>query len=119
MIYHADMYSLPNFDKEILKHIKPGVVVSGTRIEPPLHPAGPEKVIKDFGIEPEEFQEQELLNWFDTEYTTEQETTEVYSHLGLSTKRISKRLVDTTHCMHHNQKRIVIYSIDLYWQDTK
>ena len=43
MIYHADMYSLPNFDEEILKHIKPGVVVSGTRIEPPLHPKGPEK----------------------------------------------------------------------------
>ena len=76
MIYHADMYALPNFDDEILKHIKPGVVVSGTRIEPPLHPQGPEKVIKDFGIEPEEFKEQELLNWFENEYKSEQETTE-------------------------------------------
>ena len=76
MIYHADMYALPGLDEEILKHIKPGVVVSGTRIEPPLHPPGPEKVIMDFGIEPEEFQEQELLNWFDNEYKPEQETTE-------------------------------------------
>ena len=76
MIYHADMYALPNMDTEVLKHIKPGVVVSATRIEPPLHPAGPEKVIKDFGIEPEEFKEQELLNWFDMDYTWEQETTE-------------------------------------------
>jgi len=76
MIYHADMYALPDMDTEVLKHIKPGVVVSATRIEPPLHPAGPEKVIKDFGIEPEEFQEQELLNWFDMDYTWEQETTE-------------------------------------------
>ncbi len=76
MIYHADMYSLPNFDKEILKHIEPGVVVSGTRIEPPLHPDGPEKVLMDFGIEPEEFKEQELLNWFDNEYEPKQETTE-------------------------------------------
>ena len=76
MIYHADMYAMPGLDDEILKHIKPGVVVSGTRIEPPLHPKGPEKVIKDFGIEPEEFQEQELLNWFDNEYKPEQETTE-------------------------------------------
>ena len=58
MIYHADMYALPGLDEEILKHIKPGVVVSGTRIEPPLHPDGPEKIIQDFGIEPEEFQEQ-------------------------------------------------------------
>ena len=76
MIYHADMYALPGLDEEILKHIKPGVVVSGTRIEPPLHPEGPEKIIQDFGIEPEEFQEQELLNWFDNEYKPEQETTE-------------------------------------------
>ena len=75
MIYHADMYSLPGLDKEILKHIKPGVVVSGTRIEPPLHPEGPEKIIQDFGIEPEEFQEQELLDWY-SRYRPTQETTE-------------------------------------------
>jgi hypothetical protein len=30
----------------------------------------------DFGIEPEEFKEQELLNWFDKDYKPEQETTE-------------------------------------------
>ena len=57
MIYHADMYALPGLDVEINKHIKPGVVVSGTRIEPPLHPPGPEKILVDFGIEPEEFDE--------------------------------------------------------------
>jgi len=76
MIYHADMYALPSMDTEILKHIKPGVVVSATRIEPPLHPKGPEKVIKDFGIEPEEFKERELLNWYTHNYRPEQETTE-------------------------------------------
>ena len=75
MIYHADMYALPGLADRILKHIKPGVVVSGTRIEPPLHPQGPEKVIQDFGIEPEEFQEQELLDWYNR-YKPEQETTE-------------------------------------------
>ena len=46
MIYHADMYACPYMDTEILKLIKPGTVVSATRIEPPLHPDGPEK--KDF-----------------------------------------------------------------------
>ena len=75
MIFHADMYALPGLDEEVLKHIKPGVVVSGTRIEPPLHPEGPEKVIMDFGIEPEEFQEQELLDWYNR-YNPKQETTE-------------------------------------------
>ena len=61
MIYHADMYALPGLDKEIDKHIKPGVVVSATRIEPPLHPDGPEKILADYGIEPEEFDEHQLL----------------------------------------------------------
>ena len=62
MIYHADMYACPGLDKEIDKHIKPGVVVSATRIEPPLHPDGPEKILMDFGIEPEEFLEDDLLH---------------------------------------------------------
>jgi len=61
MIYHADMYACPGLDEEINKHIKPGVVVSGTRIEPPLHPDGPEKILADYGIEPEEFKELDLL----------------------------------------------------------
>ena len=57
MIYHADMYACPGMDEEVLKHLERGKVVSATRIEPPLHPDGPEKVLKDFGIEPEEFNE--------------------------------------------------------------
>ena len=65
MIYHADMYACPNLDIEILKHLERGKVVSATRIEPPLHPDGPEKILKDFGIEPEEFDEQGLIRFLD------------------------------------------------------
>jgi glycosyltransferase involved in cell wall biosynthesis len=61
MIFHADMYACPKLDEMVLKHLEPGKVVSATRIEPPLHPDGPEKILEDFGIEPEEFKEQELL----------------------------------------------------------
>jgi hypothetical protein len=61
MIFHADMYLTPNSDKEIDKYLEEGVVVSLTRIEPPLHPDGPEKILLDYGIEPEEFKEDELL----------------------------------------------------------
>ena len=67
MIYHADMYACPRLDEEVLRHIEPGVVVSGTRIEPPLHPDGPEKILKDFGIEPEEFDEHGLIEFLNTE----------------------------------------------------
>ena len=76
MIFHADMYACPNLDTEILKHLEPGKVVSATRIEPPLHPDGPEKILEDFGIEPEEFDEQGLLKFVsDHVGTREDETT--------------------------------------------
>ena len=76
MIYHADMYACPNLDTEMLKHLERGKVVSATRIEPPLHPDGPEKILKDFGIEPEEFDEQGLLKFVsDHVGTREDETT--------------------------------------------
>jgi hypothetical protein len=65
MIYHADMYACPGMDVEVLKYLQRGKVVSATRIEPPLHPDGPEKILKDFGIEPEEFKELELLKFVD------------------------------------------------------
>lgn len=58
-IYHADMYLCPGALESVLEHIKPLSVVSLTRIEPPLHPDGPEKILMDFGIEPEEFVELE------------------------------------------------------------
>lgn len=50
-IFHADMIMGPNYVENILKHLTPGKVVCGTRIEPPLHPEGKEKIIKDFGLD--------------------------------------------------------------------
>jgi len=64
MIYHADMYLMPGSIDEIEKYLTDKTIVSLTRIEPPLHPDGPEKVLIDFGIEPEEFREDDLLEWF-------------------------------------------------------
>ena len=66
MIYHADMYLCPNALDAIEEELTDKTIVSLTRIEPPLHPDGPEKILKDFGIEPEEFNEQELLNFIDS-----------------------------------------------------
>jgi len=64
MIYHADMYLMPGALDQIEHKLRDKTIVSLTRIEPPLHPPGPEKMLMDFGIEPEEFREQELLDWF-------------------------------------------------------
>jgi hypothetical protein len=48
---HADMIMGPNFVENTIKHLQKGKVVCGTRIEPPLHPAGPEKIIRNFGLD--------------------------------------------------------------------
>jgi len=61
MIYHADMYLCPGALDAIEREIEDKVIVSLTRIEPPLHPDGPEKVLWNGGVEPEEFLEDALL----------------------------------------------------------
>lgn len=53
--FHADMVASPNLDTNILKHLKRGNVVCATRVEPPLHPSGPEKITLALGNEVEEF----------------------------------------------------------------
>ena len=61
MIYHADMYLCPYALDSIEENLKEKTIVSLTRIEPPLHPPGPEKILFDCGIEPEEFSEETLM----------------------------------------------------------
>lgn len=87
IIWHADMYLCPGALDEIEKlmytergYMNLGVdgfnynnheytpnyktIVSLTRIEPPLHPDGPEKYLADWGTEPEDFNEAAFLQWF-------------------------------------------------------
>jgi len=85
MIYHADMFLCPGALDVIEKHMYAPyptplidantgqqmrnvpitkTIVSLTRIEPPLHPPGPEKIIQNFGVEPEDFEEDKFLEWY-------------------------------------------------------
>ena len=89
MIYHADMYACPGMDVQVLKHLERGKVVSATRIEPPLHPDGPEKILQDFGIEPEEFDEQGLLSWL-SEERTEKYTRGIFAPWAIHKKDFQK-----------------------------
>ena len=72
--FHADMVAAPNLDKHILKHLKKGTVVSATRVEPPLHPDGPEKMLVDFGIEVDNFDIDKFNNWVNNEYKPKHDT---------------------------------------------
>lgn len=50
-IIHADMIISENYLENLLKHLDRGKVVCGTRIEPPLHPPGNEKIVQNFGMD--------------------------------------------------------------------
>ena len=50
-IMHADMILGPNYVENLMKHLKRGSVVCATRVEPPLHPKGKEKIVEDFGMD--------------------------------------------------------------------
>ena len=77
MAFHADMVPSPNMDLNIIKHLKPLTVVSATRVEPPLHPSGPEKITLDFGDDADKFKEKEWLEWSTKEeINNENQTTE-------------------------------------------
>tara|TARA_R110001592_G_scaffold151192_3_gene377515 strand:+ start:1678 stop:2829 length:1152 start_codon:yes stop_codon:yes gene_type:complete len=50
-IIHSDMIIGPNYIENTLKHLERGKVVCATRIEPPIHPEGKEKIVMDFGMD--------------------------------------------------------------------
>jgi glycosyltransferase involved in cell wall biosynthesis len=60
MIFHADMMLGKHADLNAFNHLKSKTVVCSTRVEPPLHPNNGEKILKDFGMWPEEFKEEEF-----------------------------------------------------------
>jgi GT2 family glycosyltransferase len=74
-IFHADMITTPTYIKNIVKHIKPGIVVSATRVEPSLHPPGPEKFVEDFGLEPESFREDHFLEFVNKQEAIDKDKT--------------------------------------------
>jgi glycosyltransferase involved in cell wall biosynthesis len=65
-IFHADMITTKNHIPNLLKHLNPQTVVAATRIEPPLHPPGPEKYVRTYGFEPSEFKKDEFLKELET-----------------------------------------------------
>lgn len=72
VVFHADMYLCKDADLKMYNRLTENSVVCATRIEPPLHPPGPEKLVMDFGMWPEVdvedgFKEIELHNFVNLE----------------------------------------------------
>lgn len=59
----SDMVISKDYDIHIAKHVKKDMVLSSTRIEPPLHGPGNEKHTVDFGLTPGEFKYEEFLDY--------------------------------------------------------
>ena len=62
-IMHSDMIIGPNYIENMLKHLSKGKVVCATRIEPPIHPAGEEKIVMDFGMDYDDLKIKEFDNF--------------------------------------------------------
>ena len=79
MIFHADMMLGKDADLKVFKHLKPKTVVCATRIEPPLHPNGGEKILLDFGMYPEEFKQDEFNQYVEEHSTDEKITNGIFA----------------------------------------
>ena len=66
-ILHSDMIIGPGYFDNMLKHLKPRTVVCATRIEPPIHPAGLEKITLDLGLEADVFDWQSFEDFVNKE----------------------------------------------------
>ena len=74
-ILHSDMIIGPGYFENMLKHLEKGKVVCATRIEPPIHPAGKEKIVRDFGDEAESFKWEAFERFVNSEAEQEKDVT--------------------------------------------
>lgn len=84
LIYHADMIAGKDVDLHLYKQWKKGLIVSATRIEPPLHPGDPAKIVENFGMWPEEdvadgFKKQEFNQFVENNLTNDKITKGVFA----------------------------------------
>ena len=84
LIYHADMIAGKDVDLHLYKQWKKGLIVSATRIEPPLHPGDPAKIVENFGMWPEEdvadgFKKEEFNQFVESNLTNDKITKGVFA----------------------------------------
>jgi len=62
----TDMVISKHYDTYLLQELEEDMILSSTRIEPPLHGESPTTFTKDFGLSPDEFRYDEFLSFADT-----------------------------------------------------
>lgn len=78
----SDMVVSPEFDKYFLEALNNNTnrVITMARIEPPIHPESPEKITKNFGLTPDEFQYDEFMEF--AKNLTKENRPLVYGHFA-------------------------------------
>ena len=79
MIFHADIMLGIDADLNAFKHLKTKTVVCSTRVEPPIHPNGGEKILQHFGMWPEEFQTKEFNEFVETQLSSDKVTEGIFA----------------------------------------
>jgi glycosyltransferase involved in cell wall biosynthesis len=79
MIFHADMMLGELADLKAYQSLTGKSVVCATRIEPPLHPNNGEKIIKDFGIWPEDFKKEEFNTYVKSQLNNKKYTEGIFA----------------------------------------
>lgn len=64
---HSDMVICKNYDLEVVKHLDKNMILSSTRIEPPLHGNSGEKFTYDFGTDPTQFNLKEFTEYAESQ----------------------------------------------------
>ena len=72
----SDMVVCKNYDIEVIKHLKPNMIICSTRIEPPLHGNSGEKITYDFGLDPKGFNLEAFTKYADSQ--KQEKTTEYF-----------------------------------------
>lgn len=79
MVFHADMMLGKHADKKAFDLLESKVAVCSTRVEPPLHPNGGEKILRDFGVWPEEFNEEAFDDFVQGEIQSDKVTNGIFA----------------------------------------
>ena len=74
-ILHSDMIIGPGYFSNMLKHLEKGKVVCATRIEPPIHPPGKEKIVMNFGDDHDNFMWEAFEEFVTAEMESEKNST--------------------------------------------
>ena len=79
MVFHADMIMGQDMDLLTYNHLESKTAVCPTRVEPPLHPNLGEKIIKPFGLYPEEFVEDKFVEFVEQNRTSDKVTDGIFA----------------------------------------